>query len=330
MERQKYLAKTALGSAFLGSSAGISEPAEAWAANVTDEVFIEREMSGKPHKGKVLAAVQAHLDDVPYKCGGTCAKLIREGYTGYLIRTSNDEKAGGGTLGENILSNEREHRKMANALGFTDVIDLFYRNHRMDGVSIVELRGRLVLLFRALKVDTVFTFNPWGHGEENPDHWVTGRAVEGACWMAGGNLDYLEHFEAGYIPHTISERYYFVQRPGQPFNRVVDTSAVIEQKIDAIVECRSQGGGNQGSQLRKRLAREGKRLPFLGNDDRTADREYVRRYLITPYRELGKQYGFEYAEKFFYMNTGSYHVDHNRPERKSLLEEDIEKHAVKL
>ena len=38
----------------------------------------------------------------------------------------------------------------------------------------------------ALKIDTVITFNPWGHGEENPDHYVTGQAVEAAKWMAGG------------------------------------------------------------------------------------------------------------------------------------------------
>ena len=123
MERRKYFGKTAFGGAFLGSSAGINESAEALAANADDEIIIESEMTGKPHRGKVLAAIQAHLDDVPYKCSGTCAKLIREGYTAYLIRTSNDETAGGGTLGENILSNERENQKMAKAVGFTDVID---------------------------------------------------------------------------------------------------------------------------------------------------------------------------------------------------------------
>jgi LmbE family N-acetylglucosaminyl deacetylase len=316
-------------SVLLGSAALIGVPA-ARAAGNQEKIMIEHEQNGTPHKGRVLAAIQAHLDDIPFKCAGTVAKLINEGYTGYLIRTSNDEKAGGGTPGENILSNAQENLKMAKAAGFADVIDLYYRNHRMDDVSSIELRARLILLLRALKVDTVFTFNPWGSYEENPDHWVTARAVEGACWMAGGYLDYPEHFEAGYMPHSVKERYYFVQRPGQPFNRVVDTSSTIEKKIDAIVECRSQGGGNRGSQLRNRLAREGKRLPFLGGGDRTADREYVRRYLITPYKELGEQYGFEYAEKFYYTSSGSYHVDHNRQGIKSLIEEDIKKHGVKL
>jgi hypothetical protein len=33
--------------------------------------------------------------------------------------------------------------------------------------------------FRLLKVDTVFSYDPWGHYEENPDHYVTAQAVEG-------------------------------------------------------------------------------------------------------------------------------------------------------
>ena len=51
-----------------------------------DDLAIERNAPGKPHAGKVLAAVQAHFDDIPLFAGGTVAKLIDEGYTGYLIR----------------------------------------------------------------------------------------------------------------------------------------------------------------------------------------------------------------------------------------------------
>ena len=40
---------------------------------------------------------------------GTVAKLLREGYTGYFIRTSNDEKDSYDlTLGETVLANERD------------------------------------------------------------------------------------------------------------------------------------------------------------------------------------------------------------------------------
>jgi len=285
-------------------------------------IVVERDQPGKPHQGKTFAAIHAHLDDVPYYAAGLCAKLMSEGYTGYLVRTSNDEKCGGRTTAENILSNEQEHLRMAKVLGFKDVFDLYYRNHRMDGISSIEIRGRLILIFRMLKVDTVLTFNPWGHGEENPDHWVTGRAAEEACWMAGMPNDFPEHLEAGHGPHTVRERYYFYARPGQPFNRVVDISSHIEKKIDAIVECRSQGGGNLGSQLRARLAKQGKRLPLLGDDDRTADREYARQFLIADYREYAREHSIGYAERFYYVDQ--------RPPARPAVDEYIEKNAVAL
>jgi LmbE family N-acetylglucosaminyl deacetylase len=289
---------------------------------VDTKIVVEKAQTGTPHRGKVFAAIHAHLDDIPLFGAGLCAKLMDEGYTGYIIRTSNDEKCGGHTTAENILSNEQEHFKMAAALGFKDVLDLYYRNHRMDGISSVEIRGRLILIFRMLKVDTVVTFNPWGHDEENPDHWVTGRAVEEACWMGGMPNDFPEHMEAGIQPHSVRERYYLYARPGQPFNRVVDISNYIEKKIDALVECRSQGGGNSGSQLRSRLAKEGKRLPLLGSDDRTADREYIRRFLLRDSEESGKEYNLRYAERFYY-------TDRRLPAR-SEVDEFVDKNAVAI
>jgi LmbE family N-acetylglucosaminyl deacetylase len=286
-------------------------------------VTVERDISVKRHAGKVFVAIHAHLDDIPYFCGGTVAKLIREGYTGYIIRTTNDEKCGGRSPAQNIKSNEEDHFRMAAALGVSGVYDFYYRNHRMNDISSQELRSRFIFLYRHLMVDTVITFNPWGHGEENPDHWVTGRAAEEACWMSGMPDDYPELAEAGIVPHSVKERYYFVARDRQPYNRAVDISSVIETKIDAIAECRSQGGGNAGSELRARLAREGRRLPLLGSDDRTADREYIRRFLLGEYSDLGRRHGCRYAEAFFY-------TDQRNPAGKSDIEKYISDMAVPL
>jgi len=290
------------------------------AANA-EAVVVMKDQQGQAHKGKVFAAVHAHLDDVPYYASGLCAKLIREGYTGYLVRTTNDERSGGHTNAQNIFSNEQDHGRMAAALGFQDVFDFYYLNHDMDGISCIDLRGRLILIFRMLKVDTVISFNPSREGEENPDHWVTGRAVEEACWMAGTPNDFHEHLLAGIQPHTVTERYYFYARPGQPFNRVVDISSHIEKKIDAIVECKSQGDGNRGSLVRSELARQGKRVPLLGSDDLTADRAYVRQFLLDNDREYGRLHKLQYAERFYYIDR--------RP-TKSKAEEYIEKNAVSI
>src|SRR4029077_1239925 len=105
-----------------------------------ESIVVEREESGQPHRGKVLAAIQPHADDVPFFSGGTIAKLIAEGYDAYLIQTTNDECCGPTTsLGETILSNEREVEIMARGLGFKQVFNLGYRNHQMDGGSPLEL-----------------------------------------------------------------------------------------------------------------------------------------------------------------------------------------------
>jgi len=104
---------------------------------------------------------------------------------------------------------------------------------------------------------------------------------------------------------------------------VVDISSHIDKKIASLVECRSQGGGNSGSLLRARLAKQGKRLPVFGNDDVTADREYVRLFMLDEDRELGKKYGVEYAEGFYY-------IDQRNPEGKSKVDMYIEKNAVTL
>jgi len=51
-----------------------------------------RAASGAPHQGKTLALITPHLDDGPFFACGRSPSFLREGYTGYFIRTSNDEK----------------------------------------------------------------------------------------------------------------------------------------------------------------------------------------------------------------------------------------------
>jgi LmbE family N-acetylglucosaminyl deacetylase len=293
-----------------------------------EEITLERYQPGQPHKGKVLAAIQPHNDDIPIFAGGTVAKLIEEGYTGYLIRTSNDDHAGRGeTIAEIILNNERDNFKAAEALGLSKVYDLGYRNHRMDNISIQELRGRLIFLFRMLKVDTVISYDPWGHYEENPDHYITARAVESARWMAGSRLDYPEHLDAGIEPHVVSERYYFARGP-QLVNRVVDITRNIDQKVEANRVIVTQGpGGNSGALLKERLAAEGRELPILGESDESANRNYIKHFVfdvdsqrlrgVPSDKEVGAPYGFEWAERFHYIGP-----------RESQLDAYIKEHAV--
>ena len=277
-----------------------------------DNVFIERAQAGQPHKGKVLAAIQPHCDDIPLFAAGTVAKLIQEGYTGYLIRTSNDDHAGRGeTQGDVIKNNSKDNDAVAKALGLEKVFNLNYRNHRMDEVSIQEIKSRLIFLFRLLKVDTIVCYDPWGHYEENPDHYVTARAVEAARWMAGGGRDYPEHMEAGLRPHAVKERYYFARGP-QLVNRVVDIGETLEKKIDANLVNVTQGpAGENGARLKKGLEKAGKYLPILGHDDASANRAYIEHIVldidsqrlrgVPSDREVGAAFDLGWAERFHYI-----------------------------
>jgi hypothetical protein len=70
-----------------------------------------------------------------------------------------------------------------------------------------RMRAGLVFLFRLLKVDTVLVYDPSALYERNPDHYVTARAVESACWMAGSEWDYTEHLKAGLTLHAPRDKY---------------------------------------------------------------------------------------------------------------------------
>lgn len=268
-----------------------------------DDLVIERNQPGKPHRGKVLAAIQPHSDDVPIYCAGTVAKLIDEGYTGYLIRFSNDE-ASGRTSGHGCVQNEIDNIEAARALGCKKAYSFYYRNHRMDDDSEIEMRARLIFLFRMLQVNTILTMDPYDHYDENPDHLVVGRVVESSCWMAAGSKDYPEHFKAGLQPARIREKYYHARSPQghNLVNRVVDITSYIDAKVRANVANKGKGpAGANGSVLRRELAREGKRLPLLGNDDDTADFAYVKQFLMEDFKILGRMFGLGYAETFRYI-----------------------------
>jgi LmbE family N-acetylglucosaminyl deacetylase len=325
MKRREFVGDFLVGGALFSSTG----PALTSQANTSpassqstppDSVIVERPASGKPHTGKVLAAIQPHVDDLPIFAGGTIAKLISEGYTGVLIRTSNDEMVGDGTMGDRVLSNERDNDAVAKALGLSKVFNLEYRNHQMDGISREEFRQRLILLIRMLKVDTIICYDPWGSYEENPDHYVTAQVVEAACWMAGRDFDYPEQLSAGLQPHAVQEKYYFARGP-QLVNRIVDISPWVDRKVEANLANKTQGpAGDNGARLRAKLSAQKLRLPILGNDDDSANRAYIKNFVldydslhqrgVPSDKEIGRKYGLEWAEAFHYIGPSQSRLDH--------------------
>ena len=282
-----------------------------------EPLTIEGPVSGKPRAGQVVVGIQPHVDDIPLFAAGTLFKLIDEGATGYLVRVTNDDMAGPGSYAETVMANARDSDAVSGVFGVAKTFDLNYNNHMMDNIARSELRARLIFLFRLLKADIVLTYDPWGEYEENPDHYVTSACVEAAAWMAGGSKDYPEHFAAGLSPHAVREKYYFA-RFQQRVNRVVDIAPWVERKIDVNVQNKAQGpAGENGQRLRARLAAKGERLPLLGDDDVSANRNYVREFVLRRDREIGGRHGLSYAEQFHYIGP-----EQNR------VEEYIRNHAT--
>jgi LmbE family N-acetylglucosaminyl deacetylase len=293
MERRD-LFKGALAASLLGT------PQLSAQAPSAADVVIERALAGTPHRGKVLALITPHLDDGPFFASGTVAKLLLEGYTGYFIRTSNDEKDSFDlTLGETVMANERDARTFLQVSGLKQMFDLGYRNHRMDDVTRTEIRARLIFLFRLLRVDTIFSYDPWGQYEENPDHYVTAQAVEAACWMSGGHLDMPEHFAAGLKPHSVSEKYYFARGP-QLVNRVVDIGPTFKTKLACLRACRTMVT-HMIKDLNAGLAERKLRVPALSGVADAAIDEYTEVALETRDRATGGKFGLDYAEAFHYI-----------------------------
>ena len=323
MRRREFLGRSVTAGFATGGAAQAQRELQAGGTASTSyaaDATVEVKHPGRPHEGKVLAAIQPHCDDIPIFAGGTVLKLLDEGYRGVLITMSNDSMAGAGSsIGDIVLRNERDTVEMASRLGITETFFLNYPNHNMDGWPILEIRARLVFLFRLLKVDTVLVYDPSALYERNPDHYVTAKAVESACWMAASEWDYPEHFKAGLQPHGPQEKYYFARGP-QLVNRVVDISAYMDKKTYANMANVTQGpAGDSGARLRKKLAAQGRRLPILGNDDDTANRQYTKEFALARDRLRGRAHGLEYVEYFHYV-----------PPDESDIEDYVEKHAVSL
>jgi hypothetical protein len=204
-------------------------------------------------------------------------------------------------------------------MGLERVFLLNYSDHRIDDAAELELRARLVFIFRLMRVDTVLCYDPWGRHEGSPDQIVTARSVESACWMAGCARDYPEHFEAGLRPHTPQEKYYFSRNPSL-VNRVVDIGSYMNQKVFVNLANVTRGpAGSNGARLRQWLIQLDRKLPILGDDDETANRQYAKHFALRRDHEQGKNHGLYYAESFRY----------NGPET-SIVGDYIEKNAVSL
>ncbi len=205
----------------------------------------------RPYRGRVLVVVTCHADDFSIFAGGTIAKLIDQGYTGYLVRVTDDEKSGGPDPQHNAAQNDREVRETARIIGLRELYSLPFKNDELGRVPHVRLRDAIMYDLRKLRADTIYTFDPYAmYGEENFDHLAVARAAEDAARNAGNPLYAPDQIRFGVPAHTVADGYYWGRAP-MDVNTVVDTSAYLDRKSAALDKQRAQFGPDLTAYFRR-------------------------------------------------------------------------------
>lgn len=189
---------------------------------------------------KILVVV-AHADELAFHIGGTIAKFVAQGHQVYQVvvttgsgATFTMEKA------ELELIIRKETRRSAELLGLKDVFLWDYNDSGLGEGKVKEIQERLIALVRYLKIDTLFTFDPFSPRDYHPDQLIVGKAAYGAAYFSGFPL-FLPHLQdIGLEPHIITDRYYFAYHPEGDLLNAVDISETIEKKVEAVLAFESQ------------------------------------------------------------------------------------------
>lgn len=231
---------------------------------------------------KVAMVIMAHPDDAEFGCAGTAALWVQEGWEIYYVICTD---GGGGGPDEAtdvskqarqrvIETRQQEQRDAGKVLGLKDVLFLNYPDGQLQ--STYELRRDIVRLFRSYCPTRVICQSPdrsWtpalSIGRYHPDHLAAGRATIEAIYPASQNpWDFPELMAEGLKPHKINE-IYITGAPTQ--NHAVDISTTMDQKMAA---------------LRAHVSQISSRI------------DEIEKWLRSASEEIGKKYGYTYAEEF--------------------------------
>jgi N-acetylglucosamine malate deacetylase 1 len=189
-------------------------------------------MSASEYPQLDVIAVGAHPDDVEIACGGTLAKLVRQGYQVGIVDLTDGEPTPGSPGPEVRLA---EAKKAGEALGVHVRVQLDLPNRRLFdtfearvalGKELRKYRPRLVL----------------GFGEKtpmaSPDHWQAMQITDAAVFYARLTKwdAYFDHLPV----HTVSAQLYYtlgfgtLELPAAAGHLVVDIGDTLDAKIKAV------------------------------------------------------------------------------------------------
>lgn len=123
--------------------------------------------------------VCAHPDDEILGCGGTAARLIKEGHEAHVLIlgegiTSRDEKRDRDKRKDDIQQLKKQAVEANRVVGIKDVITCDYPDNRFDSVDLLDIVKTVEKTKERLKPDIIFT-----HYERdlNIDHQISYKAV---------------------------------------------------------------------------------------------------------------------------------------------------------
>jgi LmbE family N-acetylglucosaminyl deacetylase len=178
-----------------------------------------------------VIAVGAHPDDVEIGCGGTLAKLVRQGYRVGIVDLTDGEPTPGSPGPEVRLA---ESRRAAGALGVQVRVTLDLPNRRL--FDSFEARLALAKQFRRFRPKLVL-----GLGDRtplaSPDHYQAMLITEAAVFYSK-LTKWDEHFDR-LPPHAIAAYVHFFLAfralpPMQPSQFVSDIGDTLEAKLASI------------------------------------------------------------------------------------------------
>lgn len=177
----------------------------------------------------------AHADDLAFFCAGRVALWADEGWRVVVVRVTNDDKDSVALdKQETVRRNTAEFRRAADILGVAEIEELGYVTDTLGDCSEVELRERLIYLYRKHRPYAVMSFDPYGaFHEDNQDHIKVAQAADEACWTAMFDKHHPAHFEQGLLPHGVYERWYFARRLLEVTD-AVDITSALQRKVAAV------------------------------------------------------------------------------------------------
>ena len=183
------------------------------------------------HEQLDVIAVGAHPDDIEIACGGTLAKLAKQGYKVGIVDLTDGESTPGSAGPEVRLE---EARKAAETLGVAQRVTLDLPNRRL--FDTFEARVALAKEFRKHRPRLVI-----GLGGKtpmaSPDHHQASLIIEAAVFYAK-LTKWEEHFGA-LEPYTVAKHLQcFLSfrsfAPSEHATLVVDISDTLETKLAAV------------------------------------------------------------------------------------------------